>query len=52
MQHSKLPYRYWLITIHLLTSTKKSFSTEELRRQLGHKRYHGLFGRWSVSYET
>lgn len=43
MQHSKLPYRYWLITIHLLTSTKKSFSTEELRIQLGHKRYQPIW---------
>lgn len=43
MQHSKLPYRYWLKTIHLLTSTKKSFSTEELRWQLGHKRYQPIW---------
>ena len=43
MQNSKLPYRYWLITIHLLTSTKKSFSTEELRLQLGHKRYQPIW---------
>lgn len=43
MQNSKLPYRYWLITIHLLTSTKKSFSTEELRIQLGHKRYQPIW---------
>ncbi len=26
----------------LLTSTKKSFSTEEIRRQLGHKRYQPI----------
>ena len=43
MQNSKLPYRYWFITIHLLTSTKKSFSTEELRIQLGHKRYQPIW---------
>ncbi len=43
MENSKLPCRYWLITIHLLTSTKKSFSTEELRRQLGHKRYQPIW---------
>ena len=30
--------------MHLLTSTKKSFSTEELRRQLGHKRYQPIWG--------
>lgn len=27
----------------LLTSTKKSFSTEEIRRQLGHKRYQPIW---------
>ena len=43
MENSKLPFRYWLITIHLLTSTRKSFSTEELRRQLGHKRYQPIW---------
>ena len=31
--------RYWFITMHLLTSTKKSFSAAELQRQLGHKNY-------------
>ena len=39
MHKSKLPYRYWFITMHLLTSTKKGFSTKEIQRQLGHKRY-------------
>ena len=39
MHKSKLPYRYWFITMHLLTSTKKSFSAKEIQRQLGHKRY-------------
>lgn len=43
MQNSKLPFRYWFVTMHLLTSTKKSFSTEELRRQLGHKRYQPIW---------
>jgi hypothetical protein len=38
MEHSKLPFRYWIAAMFLLTCTKKSFSTEELRRQLGHKR--------------
>ena len=28
MHGSQLPLRYWFITMHLLTSTKKSFSTE------------------------
>jgi hypothetical protein len=42
MHKSKLPYRYWFIAMHLLTSTKKSFSAKELQRQLGHKRYHPI----------
>lgn len=39
MHKSKLPYRHWFITMHLLTSTKKTFSAKEIQRQLGHKRY-------------
>jgi len=43
MQSSKLPFRYWFVAMHLLTCTKKSFSIEELRRQLGHKRYQPIW---------
>lgn len=43
MHKSKLPYRYWFITMHLLTSTKKSFSAKEIQRQLGHKRYQPIW---------
>ena len=43
MQNSKLPFRYWIATMFLLISTKKSFSTEEIRRQLGHKRYQPVW---------
>jgi transposase-like protein/DNA-directed RNA polymerase subunit RPC12/RpoP len=43
MHGSKLPFRYWFIAIHLLTSTKKSFSAKELQRQLGHKRYEPVW---------
>jgi hypothetical protein len=39
MHKSKLPFRHWFIAMHLLTSTKKSFSAKEVQRQLGHKRY-------------
>lgn len=46
MEHSKLPFRYWIAAMFLLTGTKKSFSTEELRRQLGHKRYQPI---WEMS---
>lgn len=43
IEHSKLPFRYWIAAMFLLTSTKKSFSTEEIRRQLGHKRYQPIW---------
>lgn len=35
MHASKLPLLTWFIAIHLITSTKKSFSAAELKRQLG-----------------
>jgi len=43
MHKSKLPYRYWLLAIHLLTATKKGFSSKEIQRQLGHKRYQPIW---------
>ena len=43
MHKSKLPFRYWFIAMHLLTSTKKTFSAKEIQRQLGHKRYHPIW---------
>ncbi|KAA6327730.1 hypothetical protein EZS27_023307 [termite gut metagenome] len=43
MENSKLPFLYWYIVIHLLTSTKKSFSAAELQGQLGHKCYQPLW---------
>ena len=43
MHASNLPIRYWFIAMHLLTSTKKSFSALELQRQLGHKRYEPVW---------
>ena len=48
MHKSKLSYRYWFIAMHLLTSTKKSFSAKELQRQLGHKRYQPV---WHMSHK-
>jgi hypothetical protein len=39
MHASNIPFRYWFIAMHLLTSTKKSFSTLEIQRQIGHKFY-------------
>src|SRR5215510_10672378 len=43
MHGSQLPFRYWFIAIHLLTSTKKSFSAAVLQRQLGHKYYEPIW---------
>ena len=43
MHGSRLSYRYWFIAMHLLTSTKKSFSALELQRQLGHNRYEPVW---------
>jgi hypothetical protein len=43
MQASKLPYRYWFIAMHLITSTKKPISALELQRQLGHKFYEPIW---------
>ena len=48
MHGSQLPFRYWFISIHLLTSTKKSFSAAELQRQLGHKYYDPI---WSLLHK-
>lgn len=43
MHGSNLPLMYWFTAIHLLTSTKKSFSALEMQRQLGHKRYQPIW---------
>ena len=43
MENSKLPFRYWLIAMHLLSSVKKPFSTLELQRQIGHKFYEPIW---------
>jgi len=43
MHSSKLPFRYWFVAIHLLTSTKHSFSAAELQRQLDHSRYQPIW---------
>ena len=48
MQSSKLPYQYWFIAMHLITSTKKSFSAKEIQRQIGHKRYEPI---WSMVHK-
>jgi len=43
MQSSKLPFQYWFIAMHFITSTKKSFSSKEIQRQIGHKRYEPIW---------
>jgi hypothetical protein len=43
MHGSQLPFRYWFVAIHLLTSTKKSFSASEIQRQLGHPYYEPIW---------
>lgn len=43
MHGSNLPLMYWFTAIHLLTSTKKTFSAKEMQRQLGHKRYQPIW---------
>lgn len=48
MHKSKLPFRYWFIAMHLLTATKKTFSSNELQRQLGHKRYQPI---WEMAHK-
>lgn len=48
MHGSKLPFRYWFVAMHLLTSTKRSFSAQEIQRQLGHKRYQPI---WTMMHK-
>lgn len=43
LAHTKLPFQYWYLTLHLMTATKKGLSALEMRRQLGHKRYEPIF---------
>ena len=43
MHKTKLSFRYWFIAMHLLTSTRKTFSAKEIQRQLGHKRYEPIW---------
>lgn len=43
MHHSKLSFRIWFICMHLLTSTKSSFSASEIQRQLGQKYYRPIW---------
>jgi hypothetical protein len=42
-EKSHLPFMYWFKTIHLLTATKKTFSANEIQRQLNHNRYEPIW---------
>lgn len=48
MQNSKLPFQYWFQAMHLITSTKKTFSAKEVQRQIGHKRYEPI---WAMMHK-
>ncbi|WP_214070580.1 IS1595 family transposase [Mucilaginibacter sp. dw_454] len=43
MEKSHIPVRYWFMTIHLMTSTKKAFSALEIQRQLGMDNYEPVW---------
>lgn len=48
LENTKLPVRYWFIAMHLMTSTRKTFSALELQRQLGHKYYEPI---WAMMHK-
>jgi len=43
MESSKLPFLIWYKTMFLMSCTKKGFSTHEIQRQLGLKRYEPVW---------
>ena len=49
MENNRLPYQHWFISIHFLTTTKKSFSVKEIQRQLGHNRHEPI---WAMLHQT
>lgn len=48
MENSKLPFKYWYMVFMFATSTKKSFSSLEMQRQLNHKYYEPI---WSMMHK-
>jgi len=42
MENINLPFRYWMITIGLMSATQKCFSAMEIHRQLSHKQYEPI----------
>lgn len=43
MENSKLPFTYWYMAFMFATGTKKSFSSLEIQRQVGHKFYQPIW---------
>ena len=43
MENSKLTIQQWFMMLHLMTTTKKTFSALEMQRQLGIKRYEPVW---------
>ncbi len=43
LENSNLPYFHWYKAIHLLTTTKKTFSALEIQRQLNHNSYEPIW---------
>ena len=43
LENSNLPYILWFKAIHLLTTTKKTFSALEVQRQLNHNSYEAIW---------
>ncbi len=48
MEHSNLSFLIWYKTICLMSATKKGFSSKEIQRQLGLKRYEPV---WSMVHK-
>jgi len=43
MEHGKLPFRKWYLTMAFMSFSKKGISAKELQRQLGHNRYESVW---------
>lgn len=48
MENTKLSFQYWFLSMHLMTATKKTISSLELQRQLGHKYYEPI---WAMMHK-
>jgi len=43
LQNSKLPFRYWIIAVHLIANSYKNISAREIQIRLNHKRYEPIW---------